>query len=186
MNQLLMPIIPPGINSYRVVELYTKYRPVVLEDYWEDKLHLKPSGKVLKKFKEEKVIQKDNRAKVKAIKEGGGVNEGGDNEIKEEMKKMNLAQLKLALKSHGLNVDGLKGDLQARLHAHLRLHEEFTSGRVAALHPSSEPTNTKDHPLHYRHHNEIKVDWFILSISTFDVALPGRQPPKRVNPAWLG
>jgi hypothetical protein len=40
MNQLLMPIIPPGINSYRFVELYTKYCPVVLDDYWEDELYL--------------------------------------------------------------------------------------------------------------------------------------------------
>ena len=34
--------------------------------------------------------------------------------------------------------------------------------------------------------NEIKVDWCILFISTFDVALLGKQPPKRVNPACLG
>jgi hypothetical protein len=42
MNQLLMPIIPPEINSYKVVKLYTKYRPVVPEDYcyWEDELYL--------------------------------------------------------------------------------------------------------------------------------------------------
>ena len=33
---------------------------------------LKPPDEVLKSFKEEKVIRKDNRAKVKAIKEGGG------------------------------------------------------------------------------------------------------------------
>jgi hypothetical protein len=41
------------------------------------------------------------------------VNECGDDEIKEEINEMNLAQLKLALKSYGLTVDGLKGDLQA-------------------------------------------------------------------------
>jgi hypothetical protein len=146
MNQLLMPIIPPGINSYKVVELYTKYHPVVPEDYWEDKLYLKPPDEVLNKFNEEKVIRKDNPAKVKAIKDGGGVNEGGDDEIKEEINKMNVAQLKLALKSYGLTVDGLKGDLQARLNAHPRLHEESTSGGVATLHPSSKPTNTQEAP----------------------------------------
>ena len=82
---------------------------------------------------------------------------------------MNVAQLKLALQIYGLTVDGLKGDLQARLNAHLRLHEESTSDGVATLHPSSEPTNTQKAPtLNYRHHNEIKVDWRILSISTFD------------------
>ena len=77
---------------------------------------------------------------------GGGVNEGGDDEIKEEINKMNVAQLKLALKSYGLTVDGLKGDLQARLNAHLRLHEESTSGGVATLHPLNEPTNTQEAP----------------------------------------
>ena len=75
----------------------------------------------------------------------------------------------MALKSYGLTIDGLKGDLQAHLNAHLRLHEESTSDGVATLHPSSEPTNTQEAPtLHYRHHNEIKIDWHILSISTFD------------------
>jgi hypothetical protein len=74
------------------------------------------------------------------------MNEGGDDEYEEEIIKMNVAQLKLALKSYGLTVDGLKGDLQARLNAHLRHHEESTSGGVANLHPSSKPTNTQEAP----------------------------------------
>ncbi len=32
MNQLLMPVIPLGINSYEVVKLYTKYHPVVPDE----------------------------------------------------------------------------------------------------------------------------------------------------------
>jgi hypothetical protein len=39
----------------------------------------------LKKFKEEKVIQKDNRAKVKAMKEGEDVKKSGGDRMKEEI-----------------------------------------------------------------------------------------------------
>jgi hypothetical protein len=56
---------------------------------------------------------------VKAIKEGEDVKKGGGDGMKEEIKKMNVAQLKEALKSHGLTVKGVKGDLQARLNTHL-------------------------------------------------------------------
>jgi hypothetical protein len=143
MNQYLRPINPPGINAYKVVELYTKYRPVVPEDYWEDELYLKPPDEVLKKFKEEKVIRKDNREKVKSIKEGRSKNEGVDYEIMGEIKKMNVTKLKVALKSHGLAVDGLKGVLQARLNTHLRIRQESSSGGMATLDPSNEPTNTQ-------------------------------------------
>ncbi len=93
--------------------MYTKKCPVVPEDYWEDELYIKPANEVLKRFQEEKVIRKDNRAKVKAMKEGEDVKKGGGDKMKEEIKKMNVAQLKEALKSYGPTVNGLKGDLQA-------------------------------------------------------------------------
>ncbi len=44
---------------------------------------------------------------------------GGGDRMKEKIKKMNVAQLKEALKSYGLTVNGVKGDLQARLNTHL-------------------------------------------------------------------
>jgi hypothetical protein len=97
MNQLLKPITPPGINPYKLVELYAKYCPVVHEEYWEDELYLKPDNKVLKKFKEAKVIRKDNREKVKAVKEGDSVKGSGGDGIEDEINKLNVAQLKLAL-----------------------------------------------------------------------------------------
>jgi len=43
MNHLLKPITPPGINPYKLVELYAKY--------WEDELYLKPDNKVLKSLR---------------------------------------------------------------------------------------------------------------------------------------
>ena len=112
MNQLLKPITPPGINPYKLVELYAKYCPVVPEEYWEDELYLKPDNEVLTKFKEEKVIRKDNREKVKVVKEGDSVNGSDGDGFKDEISKMNVVQLKLALKSYGLTIDaGLKADL---------------------------------------------------------------------------
>ena len=56
---------------------------------------------------------------------------------------MNVTKLKVALKSHGLAVDGLKGVLQARLNTHLRIRQESSSGGMATLDPSNEPTNTQ-------------------------------------------
>ncbi len=50
-------------------------------------MYVKPADKVLKKFKEENVIQKDNQAKVKAMKEGEDVKTGSGNGIKVEIKK---------------------------------------------------------------------------------------------------
>ena len=69
--------------------------------------YLKPDNEVLKKFKEEKVIRKDNQEKVKAVKEGDSVKGSGGDGFKDEISKMNVAQLKLALKSYGLTIDGL-------------------------------------------------------------------------------
>ena len=40
MNQLLKPITLLGINPYKLVELYAKYRPVIPEEYWEDEFTL--------------------------------------------------------------------------------------------------------------------------------------------------
>ena len=139
MNQLLKPITPLGINPYKLVELYAKYCPVVPEEYWEDELYLKPDNEVLKNFKEEKVIQKDNREKVKAVKKGDSVKGCGGDGIEDEINKMNVTQLKLALKSYGLTIDGLKADLRAHLNAHQL--EESNSGGGSTLPLTSGPTS---------------------------------------------
>jgi hypothetical protein len=60
---------PPGINPYKRVELFLKYRPVIPPEYHQDEFYIKPSDDVLKMVKEEKVIRIENRAKVKAVKE---------------------------------------------------------------------------------------------------------------------
>ena len=66
----------------------------------------------MKKFKE-KVIRKDNREKVKAVKECDSVKRSGGDGIDDEINKTNVSQLKLVLKSYGLTMDGLKADLRA-------------------------------------------------------------------------
>ena len=142
--ELLKPITAPGINPYKRVELYIKYRPVVPEDYWDNELYVKPPEEILRKFKEEKVIQKDNRTKVKALKEEGGDMKGGGGDAdstKEKINNMTIAQLKVVLKIYGLTVGaGLKADLQARLNAHL-LGESNLGGTTTLLVPASGPTD---------------------------------------------
>ncbi len=101
-------------------------------------MYLKPDNEVLKKFKEEKVIRKDSREKVKAVKEGDSVKGSGGDGINDEFNKMNVAQLKLALKSYGLTIDGRKADLRARLIAH-QLEESNSGGGVNP--PIDERTN---------------------------------------------
>ena len=64
--------LPPGINQYKRVELFFKYHPVVPPEYHQDEfyIYIKPFDDVLKMVnKEEMVIQIENRAKVKAVKE---------------------------------------------------------------------------------------------------------------------
>jgi hypothetical protein len=42
---------PPGINPYKRVELFFKYRPVVPPEYHQDEFYIKPSNDVLKMVK---------------------------------------------------------------------------------------------------------------------------------------
>ena len=53
------------------------------------------------------------------MKEERDVKKGGGDGMKEDIKKMNIPQLKEALKRYGLTVNGLKGDLQDWLNTHL-------------------------------------------------------------------
>ncbi len=53
------------------------------------------------------------------MKEGEDLKKDGGDRMKEEIKKMNVAQLKEVLKSYGLTVIGLRGDFQAQLNTHL-------------------------------------------------------------------
>ena len=73
------------------------------------------------------------------MKESDSAKGSGGDGIEDEINKMIVAQLKLALKSFGLTIDGLKADLRARLIAHQL--EESNSGGGSTLPLTSGPTS---------------------------------------------
>jgi hypothetical protein len=136
-DDLLQMIKPPGVNQYKQVELYYKYHPVVPAEYHLDKFYIKSPNEVLKKVKEEKVIQIENRAKVKAVKE----DKVGVTDLKEDahvVKKLKVAEIKEALKKHGLPADGLMAKLLACLEAHL------ANAQTSVIVQASSPTSDVD------------------------------------------
>ena len=105
-------IKPPGINPYKQAVLYYKYQLGVPAEHHLDEFYIKPPNEVLRKVKEEKVIQLENWAKVKTVKE----DKVGETELKDDaivVKKLKVAMINEALKKHGLPADGLKAKLLA-------------------------------------------------------------------------
>jgi hypothetical protein len=115
---LLPPIKPPGINPFKQVELFFKYRPVVPPAYHQDKFYIKPSDDVLKMVKEEKVIRIEYRAKVKAVKEDKTVGIM-KNDDAFGWKKKKVPEIKEELKRLGLGAHGKKAELVACLEEHI-------------------------------------------------------------------
>jgi len=109
---------PPGINPSKRVELFFKYRPVVPPEYHQDEFYIKPSNDVLKMVKAEKVIQIENRAKVKAVKEDKTVGIMTDDDAF-GWKKKEVPKIKEKLERLGLGAHGKKAELCARLEEHL-------------------------------------------------------------------
>jgi hypothetical protein len=104
---LLQPIKPPGINPYKWVELFFKYRPVVPPEYHH-----------LKMVKTENVIRIENRAKVKAVKEDKTVGIMTDDDAF-GWKKKKVQENKEELKRLGLGAHRKKAELIARLEEHI-------------------------------------------------------------------
>ena len=62
------PIRYTGLNPYKAVEMFTKYRPVVPDEFHSDELYAEPSVEVWSKVKTEKIDRSEFRKKLKATK----------------------------------------------------------------------------------------------------------------------
>ena len=101
-------------------------------EYHQDEFYIKPPNNVLRKMKAEKVIQIENRAKVKAVKEDTKVGATDMNDNTFKLKKMNVPEIKEALMKHGLMVNGNKAKQVAGLQEHFARMSSFP---VFALSP---------------------------------------------------
>ena len=66
----LTPLNSQGMNPYKRVEMWKKYRPVIPFEYWDDDLYAKPDESVMAKVVDEKLIQAETRAVLKSRKYG--------------------------------------------------------------------------------------------------------------------
>ena len=60
--------VPPtyiGFNPYKMVEMFSKYRPVVPVEFHSDELYAEPSSEVYAKVKTEKADRSEFRARLK-------------------------------------------------------------------------------------------------------------------------
>ena len=67
-NSLLVTITNDGLNPYKAVELFTKYRPNIPVQFQSDELYAEPSAEVWAKVKKEKIDRSEFRAQLKADK----------------------------------------------------------------------------------------------------------------------
>ena len=70
-EKVLKPIKCVGLNSYKMVEMFKNYRPVVPVEFHLDELYAEPSPEVWSKVKVEKMDRSEFRANLKAKKYAG-------------------------------------------------------------------------------------------------------------------
>ena len=68
MADLLKTIEAPGLNPYKQVELYCKYRPIVPHEHHGDVFYKKPSKEVFALVKKEKKSRQDFRGELNKVK----------------------------------------------------------------------------------------------------------------------
>jgi len=73
-DTLLLPIKCGGMNPYKMVEMWKKYRPLVPVEYQCDVLYAEPDAAVMAKVKDEKVYRAETRVVLKAKKYGTAKN----------------------------------------------------------------------------------------------------------------
>ena len=67
-GKLLKMLTPPGINIYKQVELYLKYKPLIPQEFWTDPLYKKPLKHIVDAVKKEKKDRKVFREDLNAMK----------------------------------------------------------------------------------------------------------------------
>ena len=67
-NSLLVMITNDGLNPYKAVEMFTKYRPNIPVQFQSDELYAEPSAEVWAKAKKEKIDRLEFHAQLKADK----------------------------------------------------------------------------------------------------------------------
>jgi len=65
---LAVPLPHTGLNPYKMVEMFAKYRPVIPVEFQSDELYAEPSKEVYSKVKMEKTDRSEFRTKLKATK----------------------------------------------------------------------------------------------------------------------
>ena len=65
---LVVPLPYIGLNPYKMVEMFSKYRPVVPVEFHSDELYAEPSSEVYAKVKMEKSERSEFRARLKETK----------------------------------------------------------------------------------------------------------------------
>ena len=83
-EQLLKPIESPGMNPYKQVELWKKWRPIIPNDFWNDEFYQKPSPEVLALVVKEKKSRKVFRGELNKMKS----QEIRKEKIKQELNKL--------------------------------------------------------------------------------------------------
>ena len=64
----IKPIVATGINVFKQVEMFAKYRPIIPFEYKRDDLYKKPSQKMFDTVKQEKQKRKNLRVELNAMK----------------------------------------------------------------------------------------------------------------------
>jgi hypothetical protein len=64
MSDQLKMLDPPGINIFKQVEMFSKYRKLLPLEVWQDELYIKPAGNIMDAVKQEKLKRKNFRVEL--------------------------------------------------------------------------------------------------------------------------
>ena len=109
----MSPMTPPGLKNIKIVELATKWRRLVPEEYADDICPLPPK-EVIESYKQS-MREKNAAIGNSASKEPVNTDKNGFVHDKESVKRMNVIELKKQLGLRKLRKSGKKSELIERL-----------------------------------------------------------------------